>query len=112
MRRLISGLLVVAIALSVNVNLTGCNDKSNESLRYDIYSTFVTDKVMRDIDPDEELRQVASFSVDMAKGENEAAQVIINPETNVNKCLVSVGEIKNSNGDILDSENIDVYYQQ
>ena len=111
MKRLISGLLAVTLGLSMSINLTGCINNSNKS-NYDIYSTFATDKVMRDTDPAEELRQTASFSVDMARGENEAAQVIINPEKDVNKCLVSVGEIKNSEGDILDKDNISVYYQQ
>ena len=93
----------------------GCDfnlNSSQQNNNAEIYSCYITDKVLQNVETNSVKKQEAKFSITAAIGETESAQVIICPEKDVNDVRFSVGTLTSAEGVEFSSENINVYYQK
>lgn len=85
--------MVLAVLLSLTAALTGCNPApSVPEQNIEIWSTYNTQKVMRDREYDGE-RQNAAIDILMALGETEGGQIIVTPTADVSSYEVTVTDL-------------------
>lgn len=103
-------LIGVILCCSSFASCASCNEDvgENES-KAEIWTARGTEKILRDWDYsdryDDDTLEIKAF-----RNENESAQIIITPNTDT-KFSVQLGDLKNSNGDVLPKESFSVYQQ-
>ena len=111
--------LAIGLLLSVSVLAGGCKNPSENSGNsgnggtgeIDFWSastaeTVLLDKAKSNYDA---VAQEARVDIQMAQNEYEGAQFFMTPSEDVKEYFVEAGDLKNENGTVLPSENIDVY---
>ena len=107
-------LMTLALSIGLMSSCAGWNtgdNKESGSLDYDIYSLYVTDKVLRDGDAPS-ASNTAAFEINAAKGEWEGDQILVRPNSDVKDCSLAVGKLSLADGTEFPAENIKVYYQK
>lgn len=108
---LIIALLIGLMSSCSGNNPSGNNGDSFVKVDYDVYSLYVTDKILRDSDAPAE-NNLALFEITAAKGEWEGDQILVRPTTDVKSCMLSVGKLLLADGTEFPADNIKVYYQK
>ena len=123
MKHLWQKAITISMALLL-VFATGCENTSQsgegkeslqsgegEALTYELYSTYITDKVIRNLETDEDLKLNPSFTVVAVGGEKEAAQVVVQPDKDINEVTFTISDLKTENGEIFSKEDLTMYWQ-
>ena len=88
-------ILVVLLIAVIAFSSVGC--KESEEKKVEIFSTYVTEKILQDVPVSEENKQPARFSFSGAKGERETAQIILTPNYNSGSYSISASDLSGEN---------------
>lgn len=102
-------ILVVLLIAVIAFSSVGC--KESEEKKVEIFSTYVTEKILQDVPVSEENKQPARFSFSGAKGERETAQIILTPNYNIGSYSISASDLSGENG-VFSAENFTIYHQK
>lgn len=112
---LVASVLTVAPSVACALNNAFVNGDSlvevTDFSNAEIWSTYATEKVLRDIDKSEyaSVMMGAELEISSCKGEYEAAQLIVSATENINNWNASVSDLTNSDGSAtISKENITV----
>ncbi len=93
--------------------LPSCDKKKGSpENEVEVFSTYSTDKVLRDVAADDALKMQAAFAVTAARGETEDAQIVLRPTQDVQSCTVTLGKIALADGTEFPADNLTLYYQK
>lgn len=104
--RLFASILVVSLLMPIGI--AGCSKESKVQMKdVELWSATNTQNIMRDDPIPEEAK--LSLSMEGMKGETESTQLMITPKNNVSSYHVEVSDLKTDKGDVISSENIEVF---
>ena len=122
-KKIISFLMLATMAGTMT--LTACNGGGNsgsqtssssveeQAKEIEIWSTYNTQKVLRDAHNYDDIKMDAAIKLTMAQGEYEGAQLIITPDMDISYYNVSVSDLTHvETGATFDSERIKIYKQE
>ncbi|MBO5481565.1 MAG: DUF4091 domain-containing protein [Clostridia bacterium] len=94
------------------LSYVGCNGVAEKG-EADVYSVYITDKVLQDIAVEEDVKQPASFSYMAAKGESEAAQIVLTAKKAVSAYTLTAADLTCAEtGETFAKENFEVFHQK
>lgn len=108
MKKLTAALLCAILLFSV----AGCKGGDGKENKVELYSVYITDKVLQDIDADDSLKRDAAFSVTAVRGESEGSQIVFKPEKDISACTYTFGDLKKSDGTLFSVSNFEVFFQK
>ena len=78
----------------------------------DVWSTYATEKIMRDVSSGyENVKFAPEINVFAAKGEYEGSQIILSPEKDLESVTFEVADLK-SGSEVFSKSNIEVFYEK
>lgn len=77
---------------------------------YDIWSAPYTEKILRETTINyDAYKSAPGVELDMARAETETSQIVITAKKTIESYNLTVSDLTNSNGDVIESENIQAY---
>lgn len=110
MKKILSVLLLVALFLTV----TGCSStqpQATEPVQTEdvrLWWAYPTENFIRDGYYDD-LERDSTLRFHSIKGETESIQLMITPQEDVKNFDISVSDVKNENGDVIDKDNFEIF---
>lgn len=93
--------------------LSGCKKKETENTEVELWTTYSTQKILKDGKYEEDLKFEPAISLTMAQGEYEGAQLIMTPETDVAWYNASISDLTNvETGEVYSKDRVVIYKQE
>lgn len=112
MRNKYKAFLSLFIASSLFLGTSCGENKDNAPNEVEIFGSYITEKILRDVKADDSQKLTAEFSIVSAKGETEDSQIVLTPKKDVKSCTISVSELTMEDGTEFPAESISLYYQK
>ena len=89
----------------------GCG-KEKEAGKVNVWSYTSAQRILRDKEYEEASKYPGRIDIFACRNEEESAQLILTPENSVNSYNLTVSDLKNASGDILEADCFSVFNQK
>lgn len=112
MKKNFKRIIALGLAGIAGFTIVACENNQKTATEIDVFSAYITDKILQDMEVDASQKAPAKFDVSVAKGEKEASQIIVCPNQDVQAYTLTLNDLKNENGTIFSKENMQVFHQK
>lgn len=111
MRKVASCLLLTAICGTSA--LSACKKKEENNTEVELWTTYNTQKILKDGKEYDDVKFEPAISLTMAQGEYEGTQLIMTPETDVAWYNASISDLTNvETGEVYSKDRVNIYKQE